>query len=1001
MKNSVQFTFDHDLEGSSFCVLELLSKQLHLISVGELSQHVELDEGRYAAIVYLPSGSQLHATFQTQDGNNKVVRLPSAARSAGSLLKLSSTLRATTIDEATPLPMNINRLTSLAAEIRLSFSIPEQSPSTIDSFLLQVGSNKDEQINITYPKVFRDRHGQYTVAINEVENNFSARAVLPPTKLGIAWEYACNGSATQSTVLANSISFSDLSSDEEVLLAGLLMIKLGLRATEDNVLKAIEKIEKSADALIIQGEIFARRGLHSKSSDCFRAAASFVPAFGYSLEILCFRSSQYSGSEFEFDHWAKFQIASAGVIHNSVTLTYRIQKPVSGDLGEMPQSVDTSTESTPILDESFTRYTMKALDEKNKRMSVQETLESEIRQRLRLLLLEEPAHKTYVARTTIKVPSNFFYFSQSRSNFSRYLSYEDDKLDAAKRQIGKGNSNAALRMLAGIDDSKLSPLGHVRVAVNKGICHLMSEHLADAEQQFKQGLDIDENSPIAQINFAQAKLLQGETAVAYQYSVRALKTKSAPDYLAVHLVVLYADKRRRQLAEFLWKHRRAIQKSSSCLSALGQNAMDDKRPSKAEYYFRQSISVNPKNAQTYYQCALSIYVPTAENVMENPPTHGNYSKSVRQNLQSVIELLEVTIELLRNGDLTHQLSKALVFKGAVYAALGRRKESYMNFNEALSLEPENAEAIFNIAKFHILQDQPQKAVELLERLARSSDNITVLEMLGEAYCRMGRYGDALVPLRKVVGLELTNSPMYFHTYDRLLEAEYRLGNGIEVEKLTQNLMALFESKKDGPRYVLAKHWKRQGNLAMAEAFYVAAAMVANESMRFWITREHAQFVFDEAQKTWFQDAAVSKALFEKSAILLQQIISSESDSPEYREYIAAIANAGHLEAAGELARKLRESIGEVMPVISEIEAQAAAKAGDLQRVLLLLNQLVKIEPNNVRAKANLLSIYRRMGRVESLTAALSTAVHSNVQNIGQLVAQKMSIISTARRIDEI
>lgn len=99
----------------------------------------------------------------------------------------------------------------------------------------------------------------------------------------------------------------------------------------------------------------------------------------------------------------------------------------------------------------------------------------------------------------------------------------------------------------------------------------------------------------------------------------------------------------------------------------------------------------------------------------------------------------------------------------------------------------------------------------------------------------------------------------------------------------------------------------------------------------------------------------SKQFFGKTTQWFEKIIDWNKDSPELREYITALANAGNEERAAQLAKSLRLRLGQASPALSEIEAKYYADSQQLSSVVEVLESLCMVEPQNLFPNINLVT----------------------------------------------
>ena len=188
------------------------------------------------------------------------------------------------------------------------------------------------------------------------------------------------------------------------------------------------------------------------------------------------------------------------------------------------------------------------------------------------------------------------------------------------------------------------------------------------------------------------------------------------------------------------------------LSLLGISLMELGKVEQAQYYFEKVVSLTPD-----YSTALS-------NLAQSEILSGNYSQAIT-NLLNAKEKDDnstaVTLLLIEAYLKTKQFDKAKVLTTKLTAA--QPKNSYFQlqhgialgfsgdianartaFQEALTLQPTNSEAIIHLARMEFIEQGPQQAIELLQsNLEKQPDNTRLIVELGDIYMKSNQTDKAL------------------------------------------------------------------------------------------------------------------------------------------------------------------------------------------------------------------------------------------------------------------
>lgn len=247
---------------------------------------------------------------------------------------------------------------------------------------------------------------------------------------------------------------------------------------------------------------------------------------------------------------------------------------------------------------------------------------------------------------------------------------------------------------------------YVAASINLGNIYLEANRLSDARQHFAAALKIDANSPAAHYGLGQVALSERNYAEAVKYFERTLAIVSAANRVHYSLAMAYRglgelekakDHLRLQgtvgvrVADPLVDQFQEIIQGERLHLIRGRTAMDAKRYSDAADEFRKVVTANPK------------------------------SVAGRVNL------------------------------GAALNLLGDQAGALQQFEEALRIAPENANAHFNLAVLLVRQNRHQESIPHLQSVIASNPrDSSARSLLAQAYLRSGKDDLALEQFTRIV-----------------------------------------------------------------------------------------------------------------------------------------------------------------------------------------------------------------------------------------------------------
>jgi len=159
------------------------------------------------------------------------------------------------------------------------------------------------------------------------------------------------------------------------------------------------------------------------------------------------------------------------------------------------------------------------------------------------------------------------------------------------------------------------------------------------------------------------------------------------------------------------------------LTALG-TALDgagDWRQAQAEY--QKALAVDPENIDARFDLAHLEF------------KHGSYAEAEQ-------EYRHLLVEAPKDPAVHNEL-------GGVLAATNRQSDAKHEFESAITFDPDNFEALYNLAGIEADNSNFLHAIELLERALKQRDDADAHQLLGNIYAQSGRLADALDQFKAV------------------------------------------------------------------------------------------------------------------------------------------------------------------------------------------------------------------------------------------------------------
>ncbi len=194
---------------------------------------------------------------------------------------------------------------------------------------------------------------------------------------------------------------------------------------------------------------------------------------------------------------------------------------------------------------------------------------------------------------------------------------------------------------------------------------------------------------------------------------------------------------------------------------------------------------------------------------------------------------------------------------------------------------------------------------------------------------------------------------------QVLQPLWNLKSGDEIQlKVADILLRAFINKNDTENAIkivddLKSYWPNNPSALITIAHYYKATGNPDEAISYlesaleYSEHNEKKWIYMEIADTYYKNNDYSNA-----AKNYEHIVDKNEDSKLLRKYLVSIFNAGNYEEALSISQKIRRE-GDVIPLVTEIEAMILEYTGDYANAKRLYHELSIVEPQN---KAHLIRL---------------------------------------------
>ncbi len=540
------------------------------------------------------------------------------------------------------------------------------------------------------------------------------------------------------------------------------------------------------------------------------------------------------------------------------------------------------------------------------------------------------------------------------------------RIDDARILLLEGKAESAQsileRLQAEIVGSSPSAELQFRIITNLGACALELEDIDKARAEFQRAFALQPNDPKALANLALAALLGNEFEQARALSAQARQADPRnPNATSTYIQSL------RQLGKIaeidqLTLDEPWIYQDPDCTLVLGQIKYNDRDFQRAAELFNLSLQRGQRKPVAYILLAEAIYLPIQKSVQAMLPWQLQ-PEAVAQ-LGEADKLLSTAIEALKKYDNHQPLHVALVTRAGIRGELSRFEEALKDVDSVLLEDEGNVGALHNKGLIFLEMNRPEEAISWFEKIQDQHKRNDIADLLATAYLINDQPATTAEILQPLWQSE-DHKRRHLMMADLLLAAYSALGNASEIEKI---LRAITENRSDNPDVtaVVAHQRIREGKTEEAIALLKEAKESALQPPKSWLSLDLANLYY-------------SKHRYVEAAEEYRPIVDTDTNNPILQKYIVSLFSAGLLSEAYSIAQKIRGT-GEVIPVITEVEARVLEYVGDLKQARELRLRLCQKEPKDTSLRVRLALVEFWMGNRDAARELLNAIRYEDIKD---------------------
>ena len=484
-----------------------------------------------------------------------------------------------------------------------------------------------------------------------------------------------------------------------------------------------------------------------------------------------------------------------------------------------------------------------------------------------------------------------------------------ERIDFARSLIDKGLPASAREELHKLkkDTEKIPEDFKFRILTNLAACAYSEEDITRACDLLESAYLLQPMNPKAIANAAFAAHLRGESVRAVELAYKAREVTPQDSQATSVLLWEFSEREETERLEELLAAETWISQDPQCALLLAEIRMQQSRFEDAYAIYRSRVSEVPEDYDAYLalsQCLLNSFY--ASNL---PPA---YDKSSLKLLSDAESEATLTLELLKQTQLSARLHAALVVRAGARILLDKTEEATHDLDTVLGEAPYHPGATYSKGLLLLKRGRPAEARAALESIRDHRVRADATIPLADACLESG---DAAAAVELLKGTIILDSPSWAEVggAELLLRAEVKIGLEDSVGPALEH--ALSQNPSDS----------RLLTLAAARSHMLNDVEAAERSLVQAI--EHAHHDDRQAMQTQLGALYESEQRFTEAAAIFGMAVGDNLSHPAAIPFLTSLANSGQHRRALDLAKRIRAHDIQAPRVVFEVEAQILEYAG--------------------------------------------------------------------------
>ncbi|MBX9687541.1 MAG: tetratricopeptide repeat protein, partial [Candidatus Obscuribacterales bacterium] len=374
--------------------------------------------------------------------------------------------------------------------------------------------------------------------------------------------------------------------------------------------------------------------------------------------------------------------------------------------------------------------------------------------------------------------------------------------------------------------------------------------------------------------------------------------------------------------------------------------------------------------------AESLLRPVHNALYNDPPLPQCLDPGLNSELERAATVLIEAVLLCESQNLP-ALNARCQNNLAVISFMQRRFADAQNYAEdALKLIQSNPFCRINLATALIANGNLPRALRCLDAMPRQLKN-HALRLVAEIYFHSCSFEQA-IQIWDLLLKQEEDRLWKIRILCRKLEVHRMLRESNKAQACVDTLLSKFQGEPETLFALAHELWQLKQPEEALETIKRAKALASNNLQK-WLAWEAGRILFDNDQALSATDEYA-------------EISEENSDSIQNREFCAALYQAGLFQAAYQRAKKMREDKQDVLPGITEIEADYLLRENRWSQAKELIKELADKVPLSARHRVALIricSVLKQGEEVQAELAALSKiALSAELQEeLEQLVSE--------------